>query len=86
VTGNQDPQDPPTVAGRRAPSRTSRALGVEVEVLPVKGQWAVDIVVIFPDGVVRQRIATYSTEARARISARCIKRGAERDISGPIHG
>ncbi|HTY71652.1 MAG TPA: hypothetical protein VMI11_04410 [Actinomycetes bacterium] len=62
------------------------AIGVEVEVVPERGQWAVDIIVIFDDGVVRRRIQTYRTERLARISAGYIKRGAERDISGPING
>lgn len=63
-----------------------RALGVETVVVPERGQWAVDIVVVFPDGVVRRRIATYRTEALAKISANCIRRAAERDIPGPLHG
>jgi hypothetical protein len=63
-----------------------RALGVETVVVPERGQWAVDIVVIFPDEIVRRRIATYRTEALARISASCIRRAAERDIPGPLNG
>ena len=63
-----------------------RAVGVETVIVPERGQWAVDIVVVFPDGIVRRRIATYRTEALARISASCMKWGAERDIDGPING
>jgi hypothetical protein len=63
-----------------------RALGVESVVVPDRGQWAVDIVVVFADGIVRRRIQTYRTENLATISASLIKRGAERDIGGPIHG
>ena len=63
----------------------ARAIGVETEVVPERGLWAVDIIVIFPDGVVRHRIATYRTEALARISANCIRRAAERDIPGPLY-
>jgi hypothetical protein len=63
-----------------------RALGVETVVVPERGQWAVDIIVVFPDGVVRRRIATYRTEALARISAKYIRRAAERDIPGPLYG
>ncbi len=66
--------------------KRERALGVEVEVVPERGQWAVDIIVFFSDGVVRRRIETYRTEALARISANYIKRGAERDIGGPVNG
>ena len=63
-----------------------RALGVETVVVPERGQWAVDIVVMFPDSVVRDRIATYRSEAVARLSANYIRRGADRDIGGPING
>ena len=63
-----------------------RALGVETEVIQERGQWAVDIIVFFADGMVRHRIATYRTEALAKISASAIKRAAERDIPGPLHG
>jgi hypothetical protein len=63
-----------------------RATAVETVVVPERGQWAVDIVVFFPDEVVRRRIATYRTEALARISANCIRRAAERDIPGPLNG
>jgi hypothetical protein len=63
-----------------------RALGVETEIVPERGQWAVDIIVFFADGVVRHRIATYRTESLAKISASSIKRGAERDIPGPLYG
>jgi hypothetical protein len=63
-----------------------RALGVETEVVAEHGQWAVDIIVFFADGVVRRRISTYRTEALAKISASYIKRAAERDIPGPLNG
>ena len=64
----------------------SHAVGVETEVIPERGQWAVDIVVFFTDGVVRRRVATYRTEALAKINASFIKRAAERDIPGPLNG
>lgn len=64
----------------------SQAIGVETEVIPERGQWAVDIIVIFDDGVVRRRVDTYRTENLARISASQIKRAAERDIPGPLNG
>jgi hypothetical protein len=63
-----------------------RALGVETEIVQERGQWAVDIIVFFCSGVVRRRIATYRTEALAKISASSIKRAAERDIPGPLYG
>ena len=63
-----------------------RAEGVETVVVAERGQWAVDIVVVMDDGIVRRRIGTYRTEALARISANYIRRGADRDIPGPING
>ena len=68
------------------PVATDRALGVETEIVPENGQWAVDIIVFFADGVVRRRIATYRTESLAKISASAVKRAAERDIPGPLYG
>ena len=59
---------------------------VETEVIPERGQWAVDIIVMSGDGVVRKRITTYRTEKLARISADLIRRAADRDIAGPING
>ncbi|HVE26839.1 MAG TPA: hypothetical protein VNC22_15620 [Sporichthya sp.] len=59
---------------------------VEAEVVLDRGQWAVELVVLFADEVVRKRIATYRTERLARISADLMKRTAERDIGGPLHG
>jgi hypothetical protein len=64
----------------------NHAISVETEVIPERGQWAVDIVVLFTDGVVRRRVETYRTEALAAISAKYIKRAAEREIPGPING
>jgi len=46
----------------------------------------VEIVVVFADGVVRKRIDTHNTKARAELSANLIRRAAERDIRGPING
>ncbi len=63
-----------------------RAFAIETYVEPERGQWVVDIVVIFEDEVVRRRINTYRTETRARIAAGWIKRAAQRDIAGPING
>jgi hypothetical protein len=67
-------------------SSTDEALDVQTVVVEERGRWAVDIVVVFADGVVRKRIDTHNTKARAELSARLIKRAAERDIRGPIHG
>ena len=70
----------------RDDSSTDEALDVQTVVVEEKGRWAVEIVVVFADGVVRKRIDTHHTKARAELSARLIKRAAERDIRGPIHG
>lgn len=67
----------PTVV--RAESSVDDARGVETVVVAERGQWAVDIVVFFLDGVVRKRISTYRTRGRAEIAASLIKRAAERD-------
>lgn len=77
--------DDPARGGDARPA-TSNALSVETVVIEEKGRWAVDIVIVFSDGVVRHRIDTYPTRSRAEISAKLIKRGAERDIRGPRNG
>lgn len=70
----------------RIDSSSDEAVDVQTVVVEERGRWAVDIVVVFADGVVRKRIDTHHTKARAELSARLIKRAAERDIRGPIHG
>ncbi|GEL19896.1 hypothetical protein [Pseudonocardia asaccharolytica] len=69
-----------------AEGHTEPALGVETVVVTDSGQWAVELVVLYRDGVVRRRIDTYPTKARAEIAARMIKRGAERETRGPVNG
>jgi hypothetical protein len=65
---------------------SAHAHDVETAVIEENRQWHVEIIVVFEDEVVRRRVGTYFTEKRARIAADLIKRTAERDISGPIHG
>lgn len=79
-----DQQRPKTTV--RADSSTDEALDVETVVVEERGRWAVEIVVVFADGVVRKRIDTHATRARAELSANLIKRAAERDIAGPVNG
>lgn len=62
------------------------AIGVDTVVICERGQWVVEIVVMMPDGVVRERVGTYTSEAVARLSASYIRRGADRDIAGPVNG
>jgi len=71
---------------QRAGSSADEALSVDTVVTEERGRWAVDIVVVFADGVVHKRIDTHPTRARAELSARMIKRAAERDIRGPLNG
>lgn len=71
---------------RRQDSTADDALSVDTVVVPERGRWAVDIIVVFADGIVRKRIDTHPTQARAELSARMIKRAAERDIRGPLNG
>lgn len=80
-------------ARRRREWRTAEPTGrhdayeVETYVVPDRGQWAVEIVVVFEDEVVRRRIQTYRTERLARISADLIKRTASRELpGGPVNG
>jgi len=86
VTDDADRPRPPDGEPEPPSPAIERALAVETVVVPEGGQWAVDIVVIFPGSVVRRRINTYRTEAVARLSAKYIRRGAEREIGGPING
>jgi hypothetical protein len=66
---------------------TDAALDVQTVVVEERGRWAVDIVVVFADGVVRKRINTHATRARAELAADLIRRAADRDIGGgPVHG
>ena len=65
---------------------TDEAQDVETVVVEERGRWAVEIIVVFADGVVRKRIDTHNTKARAELSANLIRRAAERDIRGPLHG
>lgn len=68
-------------------SSADRALDVQTVLVEDHGRWAVEIVVVFADGVVRKRIDTHPTKARAELAADLIRRAAERDIGGgPIHG
>lgn len=69
-----------------AKSSAEEAHAVETVVVEERGQFAVDIVVVFADGVVRKRINTHRTRRRAEFAASLIKRAAERDLMGPLNG
>jgi hypothetical protein len=74
-------------AGAPVDCSADAAHDVQTVVLYEHGRWAVDIVVVFADGVVRKRIDTYLRKDRAEIAADLIKRAAERDIGGgPLYG
>ena len=84
--GRGDDATPPRHTQPREDSSAEEALSVDTVVFAERGRWAVDIVVVFADGIVRKRIDTHPTKARAELSARMIKRAAERDIRGPLNG
>lgn len=87
ITGRATgPDNDGAAANGRAARIPDNALGVDTLIYPEDGRWAVDISVLFRDGVVRRRIDTYPTRQRAEISARLIRRGAERDLRGPANG
>lgn len=58
---------------------------VETVVVAERGRFAVDIIVVFSDGVVRKRIDTYRTRRLAELAANVIKRAAERELPGPLN-
>lgn len=62
-----------------------RAVSADTFVREEEGQWIVDIVVAFPDGVVRRSVNKYRTRRHAEIAASWIRRAADRDIEGPVH-
>jgi hypothetical protein len=66
---------------------TDPALDVQTVVVEECGRWFVEIIVVFADGVVRKRIHSHATRARAELAADLIRRAADRDIGGgPVHG
>jgi len=67
-------------------SKPDVALAVETYVVEESGRWAVEIVVMFPDEAVHRRINDYPTKRHAEIAATWMKRAAQRDIEGPVHG
>lgn len=54
-------------------------LAVHADVVPERGRFWVELVVVFGDGAVRHRIADYPTRRAAEIAAGFMQRGAERD-------
>lgn len=76
-----------TVMADERETSADQALDVATVVVEENGRWVVEIVVVFADGVVRKRINSHSTRARAELAADLIRRTAERDIGGgPTHG
>lgn len=81
-------EDPSLRRKTEVPTEVSadEALDVQTVVIEERGRWAVEIIVVFADGVVRRRVDTHATKARAELSANLIKRAAERDLRGPVNG
>lgn len=74
-------------APARGETSADEAHDVQTVVVEERGRWAVDIIVVFADGVVRKRIDTHATRARAELAADLIRRAANRDIGGgPLRG
>ena len=69
-----------------AETASEPAVAVDTIVSEARGRWVVEIVVVFPDGVVRRRINDYPTERHARIAADWVRRSADRSIEGPLNG
>lgn len=67
-------------------NRDDEPLAVETYVTEQSGRWVVEIVVVFPDEAVRRTVNDYNTQREAEIAASLIKRGANRDIEGPVNG
>ncbi len=65
---------------------SDEAIAVDTVVSEERGRWTVEIVVVFGDGAVQKRVNDYPTRRHAEIAARWIRRAADRDIEGPIHG
>ena len=81
------PDDPAEESVSDQPARSGdEAIAVETFVSLDSGRWKVEIVVIFPDEAVRRTINDYRTRRHAEIAASWIKRAAQRDIEGPLHG
>lgn len=69
----------------RAPGTGHLAIAVETFVVEERGRWFVDVAVVFTDEAVRRRVGPYRSPRHAEIAAHWIRRGAERDIEGPLH-
>ncbi len=72
--------------GGRPAGTGDEALAVETYVVEERGRWRVEIVVVFPDEVVRRSVGDYRSRREAEIAASWIRRAADRDVEGPPHG
>ncbi|MAT03433.1 MAG: hypothetical protein CL424_00055 [Acidimicrobiaceae bacterium] len=75
-----------STSGDPHPTPGEPAVAVDTLVSEDRGRWIVEIVVVFPDGVVRRRINDYPTERHARIAAGWVRQSADRNIEGPLNG
>lgn len=82
MPSSDDPLHPSGATSRSG----DEAIAVDTFVSEDAGRWKVEIVVIFPDEAVRRTVNHYRTRRHAEIAASWIKRAAQRDIQGPLHG
>lgn len=54
----------------------------ECEIVPECGQWALYLIIYYPDSISRKKISIYRTEKLARIAASLIGRAANRPTRG----
>ncbi|MEM9042712.1 MAG: hypothetical protein AAGD33_22740 [Actinomycetota bacterium] len=83
---SDSPHDPDDGTAARPPGTGEQAIAVDTTVREVRGRWVVEIVVVFPDEAVHRTVNDYPTRRHAEIAAQWIRRAADRDIEGPIHG
>ena len=86
MSTSNDPTDEQPPEPARRPGTGDPAIAVDTTVREERGRWIVDIAVVFPDGAVQHTVNDYPTRRHAEIAARWMRRAADRDIEGPIHG
>ncbi len=57
-------------------------ISFDAVVVAERGRWWVEVIALYPDGVVRRRIRDYARQTQAEVAARMIQRGALRPPLG----